>query len=133
MFPATEDASKLGISNDVAAKDSTISNSSAPGVIKASYANFGFIPYGHTMVSKLIKKEFLQEDLVNTLSYFILPDNRLDTFITIHLLMISARISIQMNCFSLISLRLLRKTERVMFKDNLYLPSWWLLEEDAAL
>lgn len=25
-----------------------------PGVIRASYANFGFVPYGHTMVSEKI-------------------------------------------------------------------------------
>ena len=27
------------------------------GKIKAAYANYGFIPYGHTMVSKLINEK----------------------------------------------------------------------------
>jgi hypothetical protein len=30
------------------------SENNVPGVIRASYANFGFIPYGHTIVSTSI-------------------------------------------------------------------------------
>jgi len=32
-----------------------IPNTTANGIIRASYANFGFIPYGHSMVSKAIQ------------------------------------------------------------------------------
>jgi len=28
-------------------------NSNSPGFINASYANFGFVPYGHSMVGRL--------------------------------------------------------------------------------